>query len=351
MLYQSMIIRPKHYLLFIMGLLLAGGIFYVNYYVFFGNPLERCLYLSFFTFLFWWLCWGLYFEIRDFWQFRWYGPHVECKNIRITPISIPLSENSPNNSKKTELRGEIIMGQNSTTTTPLIIFVHGFSDDSEYIRHFTIPISYSGFDVLAYDNRGTKKSRKVGSSSQFIEITDDLNQVITYISESQDFANKPIYLVGISLGAIAVLKQGLIHVPEKVKKIVAIAAMANYKFALPFSPVPFLKNWWLWLRYTFFGVPVNPPQKQNFELSPIQQAHQKRLDFPNEAAWKDFTTQYFSLCHAQNDQVIENHHFWENIEEFSLDSTSWMITEKGGHNFLRNEGLLLGEILFRLKSD
>ena len=166
---MPIILRPKHYLLFSMGLILSVGIFYVNYVIFYGNPLGRCLYLSIFTFLFWWLCWSLYFEIRDFWQFRWYGPHVDLAEVSITPLEIPLnpsnSENmSTNNS--TLLGGELVHHESTPPDAPVIIFIHGFSDDSEYIRHFSVSLAHAGYDVVAYDNRGTKKSRKAGLVSR-----------------------------------------------------------------------------------------------------------------------------------------------------------------------------------------
>jgi hypothetical protein len=216
-----MIIRPKHYLLGIMGLLLAAFIYWVNRSL--GNDIGPCLYLSFFTFLLWWFCWSLYFELRDFWQFRWYGNHVDHKNVQITPISIPiLWEDTP---KEKQLYGEVLHWANTNQNTPVVIFTHGFSDDSNYIRHYTIPIALSGFDVVAFDNRGTKKSRKAGKGNQFAEITHDLADVIKFVQNYDTLANRPIILVGISLGAVASLRQGLLLRNNGVKKVIAIAAI------------------------------------------------------------------------------------------------------------------------------
>ncbi|MCF2139420.1 MAG: alpha/beta hydrolase [Candidatus Lokiarchaeota archaeon] len=389
-----MIIRPKHYLLLFLGIILASGIFYVNYFIFYGNSLGNSLYLSVFTFLFWWLCWSLYFEIRDFWQFRWFGADVERNRVEITPISIPLTSFEGNESQKNNkdkkkkikfLHGEWIHSQFNSNKSPIIIFVHGFSDDSLYIRHYTIPLAHAGFNVIAYDNRGTKKSRKAGAKSQFVEITNDLEYVIKFLKKDPRFCDLTINLIGLSLGAIAVIKQGLRNlnlIPESqdniknqndsknidkevkkenqienhyyinndISKIIAVAAMGNYRESIPFSPVPFLKNWWFWLRYTFFGVPINPIYKKNFELSPLLQIERKKQEMKNQVFWKNYNNKKFYLIHAKNDLVIPVEHFWDNLDELNLDSSNWLITQRGGHNFLRYEPILLSQIIWFLHS-
>ncbi|MHA1673431.1 MAG: alpha/beta hydrolase [Promethearchaeota archaeon] len=350
---MPIILRPKHYLLFSMGLILAVGIFYVNYVIFYGNTLGRCLYLSVFTFLFWWLCWSLYFEIRDFWQFRWYGPRIDLAEVSITPIEIPLNPSNPEitlQDKSTKLGGELVHHDSTPSDAPIIIFIHGFSDDSEYIRHFSVSLAHAGFDVVAYDNRGTKKSRKVGSSSQFVEITDDLEYVIRYVKKQKHLKNRPLFLVGISLGAIAAIKQGINYPANEIQKIVGIASMGNYKNSIPFSPVPFMKNWWFWLRYTFFGVPINPPVEQNVQLSPSLLL-QRELDLKSsDPSWKESLQRRILLIHSRNDQVIDIQHFWENLSILELPSSNWLITQKGGHNFLRFEPIVLAKIINHLKS-
>lgn len=345
-----MIIRPKHYLLVILGLILAGGIFYVNFIIFHGNTLGNSLYLSFFTFLLWWFCWSLYFEIRDFWQFRWYGPQVDLKSLDISPLSIPITkslESQDNNSqegKKVYLGGEWIHKLDTAKEAPVVIFVHGFSDDSEYIRHYTAPLAQAGFNVIAYDNRGTKKSRKAGRKSQFVDITNDLKEVIEFIRKDSRFSQSTIHLVGISLGAMAVIKQGLNFAEKEwCGKIIAIAAMGDYSRSIPFSPIPFLKNWWLLVRYTFFGVPINPISKINYELSPALQIRSIKSEGNSETL--SIIKKKFHLIHADNDAIIPVSHFWENLGELELSSSHWLVTKKGGHNFLRYEPLILSKIL------
>ena len=172
---KNLIIRPKHYLLFILGFFLSSYIFYVNYYIFPGNSIGRCIYLSTFTFLFWWCCWALYFELRDIWQFRWYGGLVNLAGVSVDPVSIPLAQTNKDLEKNIHrhLYGEILHHPQTTPTSPIVIFIHGFSDDSTYIRHLLVPLALAGFDILAYDNRGTAGSRRAGNKNQFAEIAKD----------------------------------------------------------------------------------------------------------------------------------------------------------------------------------
>ncbi|MHA1777219.1 MAG: alpha/beta hydrolase [Promethearchaeota archaeon] len=345
-----MIIRPKHYLLLILGFILSSGIFYVNYFLFHGNTFGSCLYLSVFTFLLWWFCWSLYFEIRDFWQFRWYGQEVDRTSIEITPLTIPLNFTPDNDEtiiakrNQKHLGGEWIRRHDISNDAPIVIFVHGFSDDSVYIRHYTIPLAQAGFNVIAYDNRGTKKSKKAGRKSQFVQIVNDLNEVIMFIRHDSRFSHLDVHLIGISLGAIAVIRQGLQFATQQwCGKIIAISTMSNYKKSIPFSPVPFLKNWWLLLRYTFFGVPINPIPEINFVLSPVLQIRSKKGE--KNTQLNTVIKEKFNLIHAENDAIIPVSHFWENLNELNLEFSHWLLTKKGGHNFLRYEPLVLTQIL------
>ncbi|MHA1612848.1 MAG: hypothetical protein ACTSYU_12400, partial [Promethearchaeota archaeon] len=137
-------------------------------------------------------------------------------------------------------------------------------------------------------------------------------------------------------------------------KIVGIASMGNYKNSIPFSPVPFLKNWWLWLRYTFFGVPINPPAEQNIELSPsllLQKELETEFNKESNYTLKKSLQERILLIHSQNDQVINIQHFWNNLSILELPKSNWLVTQKGGHNFLRFEPIVLGKIINHLKSN
>ena len=345
------IVRPKHYLLFVLGFSLSSYIFYVNRS--WGNPIGRCIYLSTFTFLFWWCCWALYFELRDIWQFRWYGGFVNLMGISVNPVSIPLTKTNIDIKKGSHrhLYGEILQHSQTNPTSPVIIFVHGFSDDSSYIRHLLVPLALAGFDVLAYDNRGTAGSRKAGNKNQFAEIAKDLADVIAFTRSHATLGQRPIHLVGISLGAVAAIRQGIDPHKTFIKKVVAVAGIANYLDVLPQSPVAFKKQWWLWLRYNFFGVPINPLPDINKEISPVLHLQHSRETFGNDVEFTRYLNNTLYLIHAKNDPIVTVSHFYQNRDSAQLTFSNWLLARRGGHNFVKHELILTAAIIAKLTEE
>ena len=344
------LIRPKHYLLLILGIFLSSYIFYVNYFIFVGNSIGRCLYLSLFTFLFWWCCWALYFELRDIWQFRWYGGYVNLMGISVAPVSIPLKQTDKDSKKGVQrhLYGEILHHPQTNPMSPVIIFIHGFSDDSSYIRHFLVPLVLAGFDILAYDNRGTAGSRRAGFKNHFAEIAKDLADVISFTRSHSTLGQRPIHLVGISLGAVAAIRQGIDPQKTFIKKVVAIAGIANYLDVLPQSPVAFKKQWWLWLRYNFFRVPINPLPEINEEISPLLHLQHTRDNFGNDVEFTRYLNNTLYLIHARNDPIVSVSHFYQNRDSAQLTFSNWLLARRGGHNFVKHELILTAAIIAKL---
>ena len=343
-----MIIRPKHYLLFILGSILSSYIFYVNRS--WGNPIGRCIYLSTFTFLFWWCCWSLYFELRDIWQFRWYGGLVNLMGISVNSVSIPLKQTDKDIKKGVhrDLYGEILHHPKTNPQSPIVIFIHGFSDDSTYIRHLLVPLALS-FDVLAYDNRGTAGSRRAGNKNQFSEIVKDLADVIDFARTHSTLGQRPIHLVGISLGAVAAIRQGIDPQKTYIKKVIAIAGIANYLDVLPQSPVAFKKQWYLWLRYNFFGVPINPLPAINKEISPLLHLQHSREAYGNSVEFSRYLNRTLYLIHAKNDPIVSVSHFNQNRDSAQLTFSNWLLARSGGHNLVKYETILTAAIIAKLR--
>lgn len=340
-----MAIRPKHYALALLLLSFSIFIYWVN--ISWGNPVEHSLQLSIMTFILIYMAFAIYWEIRDFWQYRWY--RSETPGIDIRSVKIPLDSNQPlNQGKDRHLFADILTPDNVEPTAPVVIFSHGFSDDRIYTRHYTVPMATAGFIVLAYDCRGVGKSKKAGGNHQFAEIAEDLGDVINYVSCHPDLKNRVIHLVGFSLGAFGSIKQGLWQ--KSVDKVVGVSAMSNYGCNLPKSPIPFKGKWWVWLRYKFFGVMFNPKPEINQILSPSYQIAERKKEFSDEIAWQAFISEKLFLIHAHNDRIVPIRNFLENVEIANLPAKNWMVTRSGGHNFLRHELAVVSVIIKVLKN-
>ncbi len=345
-----MIIRKKHKILFILLFILTIFIFYINFS--WGNPVWNSFSLAIMSSILIFLTFAFFWELNDFWQFRWH--RMETSQVNIKKMKIPLAENS-------SLYGEYITEksynehQNSNQiekeNRPLVIFIHGFSDNSVLDRYITIPLSLNGFEVLSYDNRGTKRSSNAGSKSDFMKIVKDLGVVLDFVQSDKKMREKDLYLVGLSLGAISAIFQGLKH--PFIKKIIAVSAMAQYNTILPKSPVPFKGKWWLWLRYRLLGVPTNPKDRINQILSPFYQVKEKRKEFLSKRQntekakkeWKEYINQKLFLIHSKNDKVVPYQHFKRNVKITQINNNNTFVVDAGGHNFVKCEPSLIAKII------
>jgi pimeloyl-ACP methyl ester carboxylesterase len=333
-------IRSKHLALSLIALPIVIFLYWIN--VNWGNSVWRSFQLSFWSFWLIFLLFAFYWEIRDFWQNRWV--QADRTNISSLPLSIPVEHGE-------KIIAAEYLHNNLTTnlstvelskTKPLIIFSHGFSDDRIKSSFITIPLVLMNHDLVIYDARGAGKSRKVGNKNQFEKIITDLGEIIQYVHNQPQFSSRPIYLVGFSLGAMGSLIQG-IQLPY-VQKIIVIAGISDFRENFAFSPMPFKASWWIWARYQFFGVQVNPSPKLNAELSPILHLQDKRDSFNNQTDWIHFTNRTIYLIHSKNDSIIKIQNFNENLKICELSNKNWFLTEHGGHMFRKSELALLGAI-------
>ena len=125
--------------------------------------------------------------------------------------------------------------------------------------------------------------------------------------------------------------------------------MGDYSSTIPHSPILLKKNWWVWVRYKLFGVPINPLPKMNKKLSPLLQIESF---FEKNARNTPLITSLkkdLILIHAKNDSIISNVHFFNLLALTGLDSTNWLFTRKGGHNFIKYEPILISRIIQGLK--
>jgi predicted alpha/beta-fold hydrolase len=292
------------------------------------------------------MAFNIYWELRDFWQFRW--ANVERNGILKESVRIPL----PNHPKSQTLGAEVLHHPENDPLSPIIIFSYGFSDDMQLIRYLTVPLVYAGYDVLTYDCRGKKTSRRVGRKTDFPAMIDDLDAVVQYLTQNPRTACRPIYLIGISLGAIFSLYQGIWN--QKIHKVVAIAAMSNYRHNFQFSPITFIRKWWIWLRYTLFGVNFNPTEETNTKLSPVlqMQLSQKQPEFEqNPSKWVELVGRKIYYIHAVDDAIIPLSNFYENRKNSRTPPAQWLLSRKGDHLFRQQELSLITGILHALNEN
>lgn len=319
-------IGHKRYILIIVDLAFSTYIWYVNWS--WGNFFTTCLILSTTTFFIIYTPFEIYWSIRDLWFDRWTIPKIQ--DLEFTRINLPVDDGN--------LIGELIkskshsMGKSQQT---LIIINHGFSDTKDKLKYLYYPLALQGYIILVYDARGTGESKNTGKRTQFDKRINDFNCILKWIMKNDNLNKLEICSIGVSIGAIPTLISGFPN--EKIKKIVAISSISNYKKNIK-NLNPIVK-----FSYHFKGVELNPSERFNKTISPALVLRNLK-DKVSAEKWTNLAKRTF-LIHAKNDQITKFSNFEENLAILELPPSNQLLLEKGGHNQKKNELILVASIL------
>ncbi len=326
----------KRIVLIIIDLIFSWYIFQVNIQL--GNPcyttaFSRCFILSLTTFLIIYIPFESYWAFRELWFDRWVK--ISHKDLDVLYRKIQVIDGFLSADLIRHRDQEKVNEKNS-----IIIICHGFSDTKENLQYFYLPFAYQGYLILAYDARGTGKSKHTGKKGEFLKRINDFNSVINWVITQEEFTNMKINCIGFSIGAITVLCGGFAN--ERIDKIIAISSMSFYKQNIPkFNPIVVLS-------YLMKGVKLRPDAVENTKLSPYLQI-EKEKDALSRIEWQKLSNRVM-LIHSKNDRVIKFKNFKEN--KFILESPeeNTLILKKGGHSKKKNECVLVGATLNFLNS-
>ncbi len=321
----------KRIIIIVIDILFSWYIWEVNIWL--GNPcyttaFSRCFILSVTTFLIVYTPFEIYFSFRDLWFDRW--KRLYQKDLEVTTIKINVSDGF--------IFGNLVKNHNKSiisSTNALIIVCHGFSDTNEKLEYFYFPLALQGYIILAYDARGTGKSKKIGKRSEFLKRIEDFQEIIEWVQSKEEFSNVKIYCVGFSIGGITALAGGFLN--KKIEKIIAISSMSHYKQNIPkYNPI-------VMLSYLIKGVRLFPKEEDNIKLSPylLFQNTQKELSTED---WNQISKKVM-LIHCKNDKVIKFKNFRENQMILNSPSQNLLVLKKGGHSQKKNECVLVGATL------
>jgi predicted alpha/beta-fold hydrolase len=321
----------KRIILIIIDLLFSWYIWEVN--ISLGNPcyttsFSKCFILSTTTFLIVYTPFEIYFSFRELWFDRW--KKLFLKDLEISDIKIEVSDgfltaNLVKNRKQAKIDSK----------NAIIIVCHGFSDTKEKLQYLYYPIAFQGYVVLAYDARGTGKSKKTGKRSDFLKRLEDFEKIIEWVKNQEEFSNKKIYCIGFSIGAITVLSGGFTN--KDIQKIIAISSMSYYKQNIPkYNPVVLLS-------YIFKGVKLFPTEEENNRLSPYFLIRNAKKELTSDE-WEDISKKVM-LIHCKNDRVIKFKNLKENRLILESPEKNILILKKGGHSQKKNEYVLVGATL------
>jgi predicted esterase len=326
----------KRIILITIAILFSWYIWEVN--ISFGNPcfttaFSKCFTLSVTTFLIIYVPFEIYFSFRKLWYDRW--KRLFLKDLDISNIKIDVSDGFLYaNLVKNRVQSKLNL------KNAVILVCHGFSDTKETLQYLYFPLAYQGYIILAYDARGTGKSKKTGKRSNFLKRIEDFKKIIEWVKSQEEFSNKKVHCIGFSIGAITVLSGGFLN--KEIDKIIAISSMSHYKQNIPkHNPV-------VMLSYLFKGVKLFPTIEENDQLSPHILIQNAKKELTSEE-WKIISKRVM-LIHAKNDRVIKLKNFKENKIILESPDRNLLLLNKGGHSQKKNECIIVGAILNFLNS-
>jgi len=326
----------KRLFLIIIDSLFSWGIWEINVQL--GNPctsvaFTKCFILSTTTFLIVYTPFEIYWSFRDLWFDRWI--RLSLKELEVSNIKIEVSDGS--------LSSTLLRNRNQTkvdSKKTIIVVCHGFSDTMKTLQYYYYPLALQGYIILAYDARGTSKSKKVGKRGDFLKRIEDFKYIINWIKSDEEYSRLTINCIGFSIGALTILCGGFQN--EDIKKIVAISSMSNFKQNIPnHNPIVILS-------YLMKGVRLFPSEEVNNNLSPyaIMKGVKEKVSLNT---W-NYLSRRILLIHSKNDKVIKIKNFEENSQLLGLPKKNMLVLKKGGHSQKKNEGALVGATLAFLKS-
>ncbi|MFX0101667.1 MAG: alpha/beta hydrolase [Candidatus Hodarchaeota archaeon] len=235
---------------------------------------------------------------------------------------------------------------------PVVIMHHGYGSNYRRMLVYANPIALNGYAVLLYNAWGHGKvvkeggreidERSPGDKTEIIQIMNDLTRIVDFIKSRPDLGN--IGFVGISLGAIVGLTYGICN-PD-VKCVIAMAGLHNFQKTATRRLVPLTADWWMKKSYEWSQLEMKPSNLQDFIVSP--EFHlDKQFGFFNRPVWAGIekNAEKIFLIHAKNDVVIPYWNFLENIKKLNLPENHYLGLNRGNHWFIRQEHLLIGQII------
>ncbi len=240
-----------------------------------------------------------------------------------------------------------------TERAPVVILHHGYGSTYRRMLVYAYPLALNGYAVLLYNTLGHGKvvkhrgkvldERTPGDKTEIAEIMKALERVVEFVKGRPDLDGERIGFVGISLGAIVGLTQGACN-PD-IKCVIALAGVHDFKKTSTRRIMPLTSDWWIKKSFEWSGLEMNPSRLQDFLVSPAFYAG-KQFGFFDHPVWSDaHLGDKVFLIHCEDDCTVPYFNFEENIKAFGLSSDHYLGLRHGNHWFIRQEHVVLGQVL------
>ncbi len=240
-----------------------------------------------------------------------------------------------------------------TKNAPVVIMHHGYGSNYRRMLVYAYPVALAGYAVVLYNALGHGKivredgtridERSPGDKTDILEIARTVSKIVDFVKARDELDGKNIGFVGISLGAIVGLTHGVCH-PD-IKCVIALAGLHSFVKTATRKLVPFTPDWFMKKSFEWSGLEMKPTALQDRLVSP-EFYIDKEFGFFEHPVWteKNNAEKVF-LIHAENDCTIPFWNFAENVKKLALLPHHFLALLKGNHWFIRQEHLVIGQIL------
>jgi pimeloyl-ACP methyl ester carboxylesterase len=236
---------------------------------------------------------------------------------------------------------------------PVVIMHHGYGSTYRRMLVYAYPIALKGYAVLLYNAPGHGKilrkhgirvdEHSPGDKTEVLEIMRSLGKVVAFIKGRPDLDASKIGFAGISLGAIVGLTYGVCN-PD-IKCVIGLAAVHDFKKTSTRRLVPLTSDWWMKKLFEWSGLEMNPSKLQDFLVSPAFY-HDKEFGFFEHPVWTEKNNaEKIYLMHCKDDCTVPFWNFEENVKQLNLPNDHCLALKRGNHWFIRQEHLVIGQIL------
>lgn len=261
------------------------------------------------------------------------------------------------------LHAKIITSCNTPENqAPVVIMHHGYGSNYRRMLLYAYPVALKGYAVLLYNARGHGKIVKVGGKpvderspgdkTHILNIMKDLRGIVHFITERDDLGR--IGFIGISLGAIVGLTYGATM--QEIECVIAMAGIHDFKETATRKLRLFSTDWLMKKSFEWSGLEMQPTQLQDRLVSPAFYLD-KKMGFFDHPVWDEGNAgkgrtqaNKIHLIHAKDDCTVPFWNFLNNKEMLDLPKENYLVLERGNHWFIKQEHLVLGQMMYWLDS-
>ena len=220
---------------------------------------------------------------------------------------------------------------------PYVIGTHGAHDNYQKIEWFSVPIVFTGINVISYNQSGCGNDNEIstGDWRNYVEGIGNIHDVVEYVLKLPDLLFKDgtpqIGFIGHSTGGLIALTQAYLN--PNIQITIAMSGIHDYMQASTGNYPLFSTMWFFKLSLKIGGMKIDYTDDENHYISP-KFCLKPNLENENRVY----------MIHTADDPLPLDDMI-KNKEIAGISDSNCLFLSKGGHGFRTQETLVVGQIV------